>query len=211
MTADRESHGQPDDLDAGPDDGDPSLDPTVGSTALEKLCVAIIRANPDRDPKSSRTSRQRLRDAVYALQGHHPARGDHAKDDLDLLLRMAEALNALIAADETVRTAANPAERVAASRRLIADVVADSKRRRSLARQALAEAGLPPTKKDLKRLAGKFEGEWRALLNTLALASPTPHAGENRHMAEVVPLLQKMGIAADMPPDPGLFWPMSSD
>lgn len=196
-----------------PDEFPPSLqgDLAIGSTAIEKLCIAIISAHPNRDRNSRLTLQQRVRDAVFALQGYNAERGSNKQDDLPLLVKMAEALNAQVRTEEIQNQISGPVELMKFRRQRLIEIASDTDERHALARQALQKSGGTPSKANLKRLTGKFEQDWQALLQTLGLANPVPHSNENRCMQEIVPLLVQMGIPAKLPSEPELFWPMSSD
>jgi len=209
---DTPSPKRPDDLSPRPQsDTDDAFVLAVGSTAIEKLCIAIINGHPNRDPKSSLTPQQRVRDAVFALQGHNAERGSNKKDDLQLLLQMAEALNAQVRAEEIQKQFAGPVELLNFRRQRLTEIASDTEERHALARLALRKFGIEKSKANLKRLTSKFGNEWPLLLHTLGMADPVPHSNENRCMSEIVPLLVQMGIPAKLPNETDMFWPTPSD
>jgi hypothetical protein len=91
---------------------------------------------------------------------------------------------------------------------LITVRASDQKCCRALAKAVLESAGMPATEALKKRLARKFKERWRDLRQEAGIAMPSPKS-ENDCMEQIVPLLNRMGIPAAMPDDPGIFWELS--
>jgi hypothetical protein len=179
----------------------------LGSTALEKLCIAILTAHPERDRASARKPADRLRAAVYALDGYDPTRGDNEKDDYRLLRLMSELLEQGVYR-EIVNATGGLLGHVQEFGSLLEMVAADTKDCRHLAAVALARAGMPVTEATKKRLARKFKERWRQLRHEAGLAIPPPKF-EDECLGRIIELLNEIGIPAIMPNDPGAFWELS--
>lgn len=181
-----------------PDEERPWLtEGAVGHTALEKLCIAIIRAHPNQDRDSPTTDLQRLRTAVRALLGAGPPPAYNALDDRQLLLSMA---------DDFLRTPSLASGKVTA-----ADLAADPVACGRLAAAALTRFGLPNGAAPRRRLAEKFGRDWRTLVGAVQNASYVAHGVEAKHMQIIAESLWQMGVAADLPEGAGAFWPLASE
>src|SRR6185312_11588530 len=131
----------------------------LGSTALEKLCIAILNAHPERDRASKRKPTDRLRAAVYALEGYDPTRGDNEKDDYRLLRLMSDLLGQGVHREIMSVTGALSGH-VQEFGLLMEMVASDTKDCRELAALALIRVGMPVTEAAKKRLARKFKERW---------------------------------------------------
>lgn len=180
----------------------------LGSTPMEKLCIAIINAHPERDRDAKRTAQKRLREAVYALEGFYPGRGDNEADDDRVLRSMSDLLGYEAHQQVATEVGLTPFDRAKACSRVMVQRASDSRSCRALAKRALQRCSMQVTEADKKRLARKFMQRWRGLRHEEALATPPPKF-EDVCMAQIVTLLNRMGIPAVMPDDPGAFWELS--
>ena len=179
----------------------------LGSTALEKLCIAILNAHPERDRASKRKPTDRLRAAVYALDGYDPTRGDNETDDYRLLRLMSDLLEQCVG-QEIMNATGALLGHVQEFGLLMEMVASDTKDCRELAALALGRVGTPVTEAAKKRLARKFKTRWRELRHEAGLAIPPPKF-EDECLERIIGLLNEIGIPAIMPDDPGAFWELS--
>lgn len=180
----------------------------LGSTPLEKLCIAIINAHPEKDRDAKRTARDRLKAAVSALAGFDPTKGENETDDDRWLRNMSELLGHEAHQHAAKKKRLGVWEQVTERGRVMAELASDSKSCRALAKRALERAGMPVTEADKKRLARKFAHRWRGVHQEGGLAMPPPKF-EDECLARIIRLLDQIGIPAIMPDDPGAFWELS--
>ncbi|MFN9438259.1 MAG: hypothetical protein ACK57S_01220 [Brevundimonas sp.] len=173
------------------------LDQTIGHTALEKLCIAIIRAHPTQDRMSTTTDRHRLRSAIENLTGVSPAEGSKALDDRQLLLSMAEDL---LRDPELV-----------AGRRRLTELAGDRLVSNRLAASVICRFALRDSPALRLRLSRKFHVGWEAYVGAVCNASYVAHSIEARELQVIAESLQRLGISADVPKGAGAFWPLASD
>lgn len=189
------------------DDGYP-FSVVLGSTALEKLCISIITANPERDRNRARKPEDRLRAAVNALGGF-VARGENEKDDRRLLYRMSNLLGQEVYQEVARLEGLSLGDQLKERSLLMEKRAADEISCRVLAITAANSAGIPVTEALKKRLARKFSERWRALREEAGIAMPPPRS-EDELMTEIVPLLNRMGIQATMSEEPEIHWKLST-
>ncbi|MDX2277640.1 MAG: hypothetical protein NW206_19490 [Hyphomonadaceae bacterium] len=195
-----DSHGE---ATLGEDEFDPLTaalnEPTVGYTLLEKLCLAIIRAYPPAK-EDTRTNDLRLRAAMYALTGSYYRHDKRDKDDRLLLYWMAAQWL------RQERCVAN----VQAESVIFGDAGADRPfgSTTSLAAAALAWLGEPITStadSAVRRLRSAFEEDEEALVQTVRVASATPHVIEHKILTRVLADLHHGSVRVVLPTRPAAF------
>ena len=179
-----------------------------GSTSLEKICISIINANPERDRNKARKPEDRLRTAVNALGGF-VARGENERDDRRLLYRMSDLLGQEVYQEVARLEGLSPVDQLKKRSLLMERRAANEISCRALVITAAKSAGIPVTEALKKRLTRKFSERWRALREEAGIAMPPPRS-EDKLMTEIVPLLNRMGIQATIPEEPEIHWKLST-
>jgi len=187
----------------GDDDLPPRVGRRVGSTALEKLCIAIINAHPlPPGLKNRPTPGMRLSAALYALQGVDYRDKEDGEPFIDLQLRMAENLYTISMNDtgpvgDRVEVFSRHAKRPGYVHQLATD--------------ALTEAGERISRRAITFLSRRFIARWPYLLNEIKLSDTRLHTLEGRALEEIGRKLAEVDVPNTLPQTQKMFWRLYRD
>lgn len=172
--------------------------PSVGLSFLEKVLLALIDAHPVDD---GRTRDERLRQAMFAVQGSYYRHGKKNKDDRLLLHWMASQVAA--------KEGRLPHIKLGPALLGEADAPVKFETMTELARAALARFDafdpMSSERAQTQRLMDKFEEDKEQLIATVQLADSQPHVIEHELLLKVQEQFRLTDIAFKVPLKPSAF------